>query len=85
MRPGWLRYMVDETIALIEEGIPMEGLCLYPILCYPGWIDDRHCPAGLWDYASEHGERAIYQPLAEALSYHQARIARVLEVPRAIA
>jgi hypothetical protein len=30
---------------------------------HPGWVDDRHCYNGLWDYADEQGEREIYEPL----------------------
>ena len=30
---------------------------------HPGWVDDRHCYNGLWDYANEQGEREIYEPL----------------------
>ena len=47
-----------------KTGVPMHGLCLYPILNHPGWEDDRHCHNGLWDYASPDGSREIYQPLA---------------------
>ncbi len=77
-RTDWLSYMVDETIAVLEENIPLEGLCLYPILCYPGWEDDRYCPSGLWDYASSQGERTIYEPLATTLAEQQQRVQAVL-------
>jgi beta-glucosidase/6-phospho-beta-glucosidase/beta-galactosidase len=66
-RPDWLRMMMGEVRMLLAQGIPMEGLCLYPILCYPGWDDERHCPAGLWDYADADGQREVCIPLAEAL------------------
>ncbi len=73
-RPDWLRYMVDEAVILLQAGVPLAGLCLYPILCYPGWADDRHCPGGLWDYANEAGERPIYEPLAAVLRQQQERL-----------
>jgi len=66
-RAGWLRYVCQETVATLEEGTPLEGICLYPILNHPGWIDDRHCYNGLWDYPDEKGERSIYKPLAAEL------------------
>jgi hypothetical protein len=47
----------------MERGIPIEGICLYPIVNHPGWDDDRHCHNGLWDYADAHGQREIYEPL----------------------
>lgn len=66
-RPFWFRYICEEVRAAVEAGIPIEGICLYPILNHPGWDDDRHCHNGLWDYANEAGEREIYQPLAEEI------------------
>jgi len=63
-RPRWLRYVCQEVDAAIELGVPVQGICLYPILNHPGWIDDRHCYNGLWDYPNEKGERQIYEPLA---------------------
>jgi beta-glucosidase/6-phospho-beta-glucosidase/beta-galactosidase len=66
-RVGWFRYMWAETLAAAAKGIPVQGFCLYPILNHPGWEDDRHCLNGLWDYASEQGEREIYRPLAAEL------------------
>jgi len=71
-RPGWLRYVSSEVQATIQTGVPVEGICLYPILNHPGWDDDRHCCNGLWDYPSETGAREIYQPLAQELHRQQA-------------
>jgi beta-glucosidase/6-phospho-beta-glucosidase/beta-galactosidase len=67
LRPSWFRYVCEETRAAIDGGIPIEGICLYPIVNHPGWDDDRHCYNGLWDYPDSAGERVIYQPLADEL------------------
>lgn len=66
-RAPWFRYVADECWAARQAGVPIEGLCLYPILNHPGWDDDRHCHNGLWDYPNERGEREIYEPLAREL------------------
>ncbi len=66
-RPSWLRYVCQEAEAAIAKGVPLHGLCLYPILNHPGWVDDRHCHNGLWDYPDERGERTLYAPLAAEL------------------
>ncbi len=71
-RPGWLQYMASEARALLQEGIPLEGLCLYPILNHPGWDDDRHCHNGLWDYCDEVGERELCHLYAEELQRQRA-------------
>ena len=66
-RPAWLRYVGYEVRQAIRNGVPISGLCLYPIVNHPGWEDDRHCYNGLWDYADENGHREIYEPLAREL------------------
>ncbi len=66
-RPLWFKYVAGEVLAAIKMGIPIEGICLYPIVNHPGWEDDRHCHNGLWDYPDDVGEREIYQPLADEL------------------
>lgn len=67
-RPSWLRYVGEQSRLAIELGVPLIGLCLYPIANHPGWADNRHCHNGLWDYADENGYREIYQPLADELA-----------------
>jgi len=66
-RPHWLAYIAEEVRAAIRSGIPLHGICLYPILNHPGWDNDRHCFNGLWDYPTADGDREIYQPLADEL------------------
>jgi hypothetical protein len=56
-----------ETRAAIENGVPVQGMCLYPILNHPGWTDGRHCHNALWDYPDANGHRKIYEPLAREL------------------
>jgi beta-glucosidase/6-phospho-beta-glucosidase/beta-galactosidase len=73
-RGPWLRYVTDETEAAMIRGVPVEGICLYPIVNHPGWLDDRHCHNGLWDYADEYGHREIHQPLASELHRAQQRM-----------
>lgn len=78
-RPAWLRYMCNEVFAAMHAGVTIEGLCLYPILNHPGWDDDRHCYNGLFDYANDAGERAIFEPLARELTHQQERLRMLRE------
>ncbi|MFN7983905.1 MAG: hypothetical protein U0Q11_18815 [Vicinamibacterales bacterium] len=64
-RAAWLRYMCREVFTAMKAGVPVEGVCLYPVLNHPGWDDDRHCHNGLFDYADADGNRDAYQPLAD--------------------
>jgi hypothetical protein len=63
-RPEWFAYISAEVQRAIAIGIPVKGLCLYPILNHPGWDNDRHCYNGLFDYPDTHGNRSLYEPLA---------------------
>ena len=78
-RPAWLRYIGHETRRALREGVPLNGLCLYPIVNHPGWDDDRHCHNGLWDYAAPDGQREIYEPLARELESQQRLLQAQLE------
>jgi hypothetical protein len=72
-RPEWLRYVGAEVRAARAAGVPVEGLCLYPVLNHPGWDDDRHCQNGLLDFPrGADGARGVIAPLAEELARQQA-------------
>jgi beta-glucosidase/6-phospho-beta-glucosidase/beta-galactosidase len=66
-RPAWLRYMCREVYTAMQAGVPVEGICLYPIVNHPGWDDDRHCHNGMFDYADASGHRDVHVPLAKEL------------------
>ena len=74
-RPAWFRYMCKEVLAAMAEGVPVEGICLYPILNHPGWDDDRHCHNGLFDYADASGHRDVFGPLADEIARRSADVA----------
>lgn len=76
-RPAWLRYICNEVFAAIAAGIPVEGICLYPVLNHPGWDDDRHCHNGLLDYGQAAGKRAVYEPLAREIERQRGIIRRL--------
>ena len=71
-RPEWLRYVCAEVRAARSAGVPVEGICLYPVLNHPGWDDDRHCQNGLLDYDFDDGRRrGVVEPLAHELARQQ--------------
>jgi beta-glucosidase/6-phospho-beta-glucosidase/beta-galactosidase len=73
-RPAWLRYMCKEVMTAMAAGVPVGGVCLYPIVNHPGWDDDRHCHNGMFDYADASGERQVFQPLADEVSRQMANL-----------
>jgi hypothetical protein len=69
-----------ECVKTRQAGVPLEGVCLYPIIDRPDW--DHFTPwhrAGLWDATrvgmdmamGETPGRHIYEPYAEALKQAQ--------------
>ncbi|MEG3918412.1 beta-glucosidase [Microcoleus sp. T3_A4] len=79
-RPVWFNYVCTEVMGAMKAGVPIEGICLYPIVNHPGWDDDRHCYNGLWDYCNESGDREIYQPLADELQFQRQQIEPLLKL-----
>ncbi len=71
-RAAWLFYVAGEVRAALEEGMPVEGICLYPILDYPGWENERPCAVGLLCAPDGEGRRGVYPPLAEELRRQRA-------------
>lgn len=78
-RPSWFRYICKQVRLALRTGTQIEGVCLYPIVNHPGWVDDRHCHNGLWDYPDEHGNREIYEPLAREIERQQRYFSSLLE------
>ncbi|MGI8741436.1 MAG: beta-glucosidase [Bryobacteraceae bacterium] len=72
-RPAWLTYVADEVMAARESGVPVEGICLYPMVNHPGWDDDRHCHNGVLDYPGRDGHREMYEPLAREIEKQRRR------------
>lgn len=70
-RPEWFRYVCGEVREAFRLGVPLEGVCLYPVIDFPGWGDDRHCETGLWGWADPQGRREVYLPLAKELVQQQ--------------
>ncbi|WCJ64184.1 glycosyltransferase family 4 protein [Agrobacterium tumefaciens] len=63
-RASWFQYVYDEAQVAMQSGVPLEGICLYPIVNHPGWDDDRLCENGLLSKEIAVSGRAAYAPLA---------------------
>jgi hypothetical protein len=70
-RAAWLFYVCEEVKAAIASGVPIDGICLYPVLDYPGWENARHCEVGLLGAPDGNGRRAVFEPLAAELTRQQ--------------
>jgi beta-glucosidase/6-phospho-beta-glucosidase/beta-galactosidase len=78
-RAEWIRELTDEVCVAIEGGVPLEGICLYPIIDRFEWEDPQHWHnSGLWDFDVQPDgtlTRVLNHPYAEELQKCQARVA----------
>ena len=81
-RALWLRFIAEEVRAAFSAGVPVEGICIYPIIDYPGWDNERHCPCGLLGAAQPLSTRPVYEPLAAELRRQQAIFHGLFGEPR---
>ncbi|RZL14173.1 MAG: amine oxidase [Pedobacter sp.] len=68
-RPNWLELITKECIKAVQFGVPLKGICLYPIIDRPDWdhLHNWH-HSGLWDAdESNPGARWIHKPYEEAI------------------
>ena len=61
---AWLGYVTAELRQAQRLGVPILGLCLYPVMDYPGWDDDRHCYCGLLEASEDWTTRSLRPELA---------------------
>jgi beta-glucosidase/6-phospho-beta-glucosidase/beta-galactosidase len=70
-RGRWLREVYDEVLLAMKNGVPMEGITIYPIIDRPDWDDlDHWHNSGLWDLLpDEHGtlQRVLNEEYAAVL------------------
>ena len=67
-RAPWLASVAAEVRAARRAGVPVEGICLYPVMDHPGWDDERYCPNGLLGFEAGSNKRMPHQPLAEEIA-----------------
>lgn len=77
-RAEWLRELTDEVVIAVSNGLPLEGICLYPIIDRFDWNDPSHWHnSGLWDFAPDaNGNfiRVLNEPYAAEFRRSQARL-----------
>lgn len=81
-RPYWLHHVAAEVMHAMRNGVPIEGICLYPVLDYHGWDNDRVCRVGLLSMPDDKNTRAPYRPLLDELRRQQAIMERLVREPQ---
>lgn len=67
-RASWITYVYAEAKAAMNVGVPIEGICLYPIVNHRGWDDGRMCHNGLLSEHFTGSGREVDEPFARALA-----------------
>jgi hypothetical protein len=68
-RARWLREVADEVRAARLLRVPVEGLCIYPIIDRPDWDNPEHWHnSGLWDLRPGEGQRLEREVCEEYLA-----------------
>lgn len=77
-RAEWIRQIARELRAALARGVPVEGVCLYPVIDRPDWHNSNQWHgSGLWDLqpgADGSLERRLNQPFAQELRAAQALV-----------
>jgi len=78
-RAAWIREMSHELCLALNAGVPVEGICLYPITDRFEWEDPAHWHnSGLWDFepdAKGNLSRILNDEYAAALRHSQHMLA----------
>ena len=80
-RPSWLHYVSAEVRAAQHANVPVQGICLYPVLDYPGWDNDRPCSVGLFSLPDQNGCRSTDPEFSRELTTQQAELSRLRLLP----
>ncbi len=79
-RADWLREVAAEVWNAYDAGVPLEGVCLFPIIDRMDWNDETHWHnSGLWDLELRPDGtlgRVLHREYAEELRHSQALLAR---------
>ncbi|HEX2533039.1 MAG TPA: amine oxidase, partial [Chitinophagaceae bacterium] len=52
-RAAWMELITEDCIAALRQGVPLRGICIYPVLDRPDWdFPQKLIPCGIWSYNS---------------------------------
>ena len=78
-RPAWLRDVMEESLAAVDRGIDLHGVCLFPAVDMPDWHTGAWLHNGIADLVDEGGalRRVPHAPYVEELRRWQRLLNRV--------
>jgi hypothetical protein len=81
-REDWLRDVMDESLAAVNEGIDLHGVCLFPAVDMPDWHTGQWLKNGLCDVVPDGDtlNRLECEPYIAELRKWQKELNRVTEL-----
>jgi beta-glucosidase/6-phospho-beta-glucosidase/beta-galactosidase len=78
-REDWLRDVIEEALAAVNDGMDLHGICLFPAVDMPNWHTGEWLHNGICDLVPENGtlKRVEYGPFIEELRRWQKELNRV--------
>jgi beta-glucosidase/6-phospho-beta-glucosidase/beta-galactosidase len=77
-RPEWLRDVMEESLAAVNMGMDLHGICLFPAVDMPDWHTGEWLHNGICDLVETNGAlaRVPHQPYVEELRRWQKELNR---------
>jgi beta-glucosidase/6-phospho-beta-glucosidase/beta-galactosidase len=77
-RPEWLRDVMEESLAAVNMGMDLHGICLFPVVDMPDWHTGEWLHNGICDLVETNGAlaRVPHQPYVEELRRWQKELNR---------
>ncbi|MBA3774560.1 MAG: b-glycosidase [Ramlibacter sp.] len=78
-RPEWLRDVMQESMAAVNQGMDLHGICLFPAVDMPDWHTGKWLNNGICDLVECEGklQRVQHQPYIDELRRWQKELNRV--------
>jgi len=74
LRARWWKRTLQQVDEARAAGLPLYGVCAYPIVDRPDWIDQHLTNSGVWDFAAEDAacRRVPHHPTMKIIRAYQA-------------
>jgi hypothetical protein len=81
-RTAWLKDVMEESLAAVDMGIDLHGICLFPAVDMPDWHTGEWLKNGICDLERVGDDlcRTVHQPYVDELRRWQKELNRVTEL-----
>ena len=86
-RPLWIDDIAKQLVTVLNNNIPLLGVCMYPFIDRPDWDDTvTWHQSGIYDVIKENGKlkRILYKPYADAFRAAQQLLKKNILVEEAV-